>query len=124
MSERCSICDRVVATQQDDDTLPEHGGADLCWRAWDTRQCDAARVDWRARYLAAAQDATAVREELSAVQKRLTHLVYGVVANAGRKSRRGRERWAVVRDRAGCGGTLATRMCIDAGFDPGEVVRG
>lgn len=124
MSERCPVCDREVATQQREEALAEHEGSNLCWRAWDERQCDAARVDWRARYLAASQEATATREELAAVKDQLKRLVYGVVANAGRKSRRGVERWAVVRDRAGCGGTMATRMCVEAGFDPGEKVRG
>lgn len=124
MSERCPVCDREVATLPPGETRAEPQGADLCARAWDTQQCEAARVDWRARYLAASQEATATRAELAALKEQHRRLVYGVVASAGRKSRRGVERWGVVMSRAGCGGTMATRMCVEAGFDPGEVVRG
>ena len=124
MGDRCPICDREVATEHHEETLTEDEGTNLCWRAWDDRQCDAARVDWRARYLALSQEAASMREELVAVKEQHRRLVRGVVANAGRKSRRGTERWAIVMSRVGCGSTLATRMCVEAGFDPGEVVRG
>ena len=58
---RCPVCDRAVATAEDYDTIPEGHGAHLCWRAWDNRQCDAARVDWRTRALAAEAEVERLR---------------------------------------------------------------
>jgi hypothetical protein len=48
--ERCEICDRPVASDEEWDTIPEGEGDHLCWGGM---QCSMESVDWRARALKA-----------------------------------------------------------------------
>lgn len=56
MTERCPVCDRPKASQDDFDEVPEGAGEELCWGLWDFYQCEMKAVDWRARALAAEVD--------------------------------------------------------------------
>lgn len=49
--ERCPVCDRPIATEEEWATVPEGEGEDLCWGTGDS-QCLLQEQDWRARYLA------------------------------------------------------------------------
>lgn len=46
--ERCEICDRLPASNEEWDTIPEGEGEHLCWG-----DCERYAVDWRARALKA-----------------------------------------------------------------------
>ena len=57
-NDRCPVCDRPVATAEQwarverDESIPAAEGAAVCWGEGEP-QCLTARVDWRARALAA-----------------------------------------------------------------------
>lgn len=57
---RCHACDRPLATQSDDDSIPEGQGEHLCWSDWNRGVCENEPVDWRARALQAESDRNAV----------------------------------------------------------------
>lgn len=63
--QRCAVCDRPAATEDQWSTLLGGEGEDLCWGG---AQCAAGAVDWRARALAAEAQAEA-KESLVAVVK-------------------------------------------------------
>lgn len=54
-------------------------------------------------------------------------LLWGVVANvkgpSKYRSKRGTERWILVRNAIGCGSTVAHGLCREFGFDPEEMLR-
>ena len=53
-----------------------------------------------------------------------TDLRWRVVANAGRLSRSNKPRWAHVLDATAFGSTRAKELCVEAGFDPDEMIGG
>jgi hypothetical protein len=89
--QRCDVCDRVVATDADHDALPEHGGADLCWRAWEPRQCEAERVDWRAVARGAEAEVTRLRALMAGRAARPTPEEFAALGAVGATLR---VRWA------------------------------
>ena len=50
-------------------------------------------------------------------------ILWGVVANAGSRSREKKARWAHVMDATGQGSTVSRNLCKRFGFDPDEEVR-
>lgn len=57
--DRCHVCDRRRATDEDYARIGEGLGEHLCWGRWDVGQCESAAVDWRARYVAlSSRDST------------------------------------------------------------------
>lgn len=54
-------------------------------------------------------------------------LIWGVIANlkgpSKYRSKRGTERWVLVRNAFGCGHTVAIGLCREFGFDPDEELR-
>ncbi len=61
VSKRCEVCDRVPASDEEWDTIPEEKGDQLCWGGY---QCYTRPVDWRARALAA--EALLAKENIDA----------------------------------------------------------
>lgn len=49
-------------------------------------------------------------------------ILWGVVANAGRRATLPRPRWAHVMDATGLGSTRSTELCRRFDFDPSEMV--
>lgn len=49
-------------------------------------------------------------------------ILWGVVANAGRRSREKKFRWSHVMDATGQGSTVSRDLCVRFGFDPDEQV--
>jgi hypothetical protein len=47
---RCRVCDRVKATQEQFDTIPQGEGEHLCWGEWSQQQCQQEAVDWQFKY--------------------------------------------------------------------------
>lgn len=47
---RCKICDRVPATEEQFRNTAEGEGEHLCWGQWSARQCQAEAVDWHEKH--------------------------------------------------------------------------
>ena len=60
---RCPICDRILATSDDNKKYPEGGGEHLCWRRFANDTCEGEPIDWRMRYLTAEARVKELEEE-------------------------------------------------------------
>ena len=71
-NDRCPVCDRPQATAEQwarverDESIPAAEGASVCWGEGEP-QCLTARVDWRARSLAAETERDALRDLVAAL---------------------------------------------------------
>lgn len=76
----------------------------------------------RRRHPLDGADAQALEAALSGAIADLERLRWGVVANAGRLSSKAQPRWAHVKEATGLGSTASRQLCVDAGFDPEEIL--
>ena len=65
---------------------------------------------------------SSLTDVVTLLEEELQKLRFGVVANAGRRARVRRPRWAHVSDATGFGSTASVELCRQAGFDPEEYV--
>jgi hypothetical protein len=58
--DRCKVCDRVPATEEQYNNTPEGEGEHLCWGEWSQQQCQNEAVDWHERYQQLLQNFKAI----------------------------------------------------------------
>ena len=63
-----------------------------------------------------------IKQQFESLRADYEKLRWGLVANAGRLSPVRMVRWGHVVEAAGVGSTRAKELCLEAGFDPDEIV--